>query len=150
MSLLPYPSDVFSLFSLSWWSTWLVQLFLQRNVWVESVSGMHNLIEKIPKGHLTAKHTKWVTGTIVYPQCTCEYLCSNRPCAAISTNIYLSRNHNLPLIVEIWQDCSSVFALLLYMLFSLKGSWPGCRDSMKSPAELNWASHDTVYEISLL
>ena len=30
------------------------------------------------------------------------------------------------------------------------GSWPGCPDSMKSPAELNWAySHDTVYKFSL-
>ena len=34
---------------------------------------------------------------------------------------------------------------------SLKGSWPGCSDSMKSSAELNWAySHDTVYKFSLL
>ena len=33
----------------------------------------------------------------------------------------------------------------------VKGSWPGCPDSMKSRAELNLAySHDTVYKFSLL
>ena len=58
------------------------------------------------------------------------------------------------LVYEVYAFCViwlfKLYKLPLIYVFGLKGSWLGCPDSRKSPAELNWPySRDTVYKFSL-